>query len=62
MLEHITWMDVIMIVLNWMLFSTMVICLHYRSYAGVIVTIFALTVLVIEQLSVMTRSHVLKHA
>lgn len=46
---HIAWVDLITICLSWMLFITLAVCLHYRSYAGVIATLLALVFLVIDE-------------
>jgi putative peptidoglycan lipid II flippase len=46
---HIRWMDILMLGLNWSLFLTLTLCLHYKSYAGVFVTIVALVLLFTSQ-------------
>ena len=54
-LGHISWVDLVMIGLNWMLYTTLVICLQYHSYAGVSVTILALVVLLYGQWNLLIR-------
>ena len=50
---HIRWMDILMLGLNWSLFLTLILCLHFKSYAGVFVTIVALVLLFTSQLSIL---------
>jgi peptidoglycan biosynthesis protein MviN/MurJ (putative lipid II flippase) len=45
-LRHIDGVDLIVIVLGWLLFLTLVLCLHYQSYPGVAVTVLAMLFLV----------------
>lgn len=54
-LGHISGIDLIMIALSWMLFSTLVICVQYQSYAGAAVSALALAVLVGGQLNLLLR-------
>ena len=54
-LGHISWVDLIMVALNWMLYTTLVICLQYGSYTGVAVTVFALASLLYGQWSILVR-------
>lgn len=54
-LGHITWVDMIMIALSWMLYTTLIICLHYHSYPGVVVSVLALLVLLYGQWNVIVR-------
>lgn len=54
-LGHVTWMDVLMLTLNWMPYTTFVICLHYRSYAGAVVSMLAMVVLFAGHLGTLTR-------
>lgn len=58
-LGHVTWMDVLMLTLNWMPYTTFVICLHYRSYAGAVVSMLAMLVLFAGHLGTLSRA---KHA
>ena len=44
-LGHIAWIDMVMVFLNWMLYTTLVICVHFRSYDGMVVVIIALAAL-----------------
>jgi putative peptidoglycan lipid II flippase len=44
-LGHVSWIDIITISLNWMLYFTIILCFHYKSYAGVVVSVFALLLL-----------------
>jgi murein biosynthesis integral membrane protein MurJ len=46
---HIAWVDLIMIALNWMMFMTFAVCLHFRSYAGVIATFLAFSFLALGE-------------
>jgi peptidoglycan biosynthesis protein MviN/MurJ (putative lipid II flippase) len=41
---YVSWVDVMLLALSWMLYSTAVICLHYGSYAGTLVSVLALLV------------------
>lgn len=50
---HIAWVDLIMIALNWMLFMTLAVCLHYNSYAGVVATLVAFAFLALSEWKVM---------
>ncbi|MGH8671306.1 MAG: murein biosynthesis integral membrane protein MurJ [Burkholderiales bacterium] len=54
-LGHILWSDIVTILINWMLFMTFVLCLHYQSYAGVFVTALALLVLMFGQWGILIR-------
>ncbi len=54
-LGHISWVDLVMIGLNWMLYTTLVISLQYHSYAGVMVTILALVFLLYGQWNLLMR-------
>jgi putative peptidoglycan lipid II flippase len=54
-LGHISWIDLIMIALSWMLYTTLVICLQYQSYPGVIVSLLALIVLMYGQWNILVR-------
>jgi len=54
-LGHVTWMDVLMLTLNWMPYTTFVICLHYRSYAGAVVSMLAMLVLFAGHLGTLMR-------
>ena len=54
-LGHISWVDLVMIGLSWMLYTTLIISLQYHSYAGVGVTIIALGFLLYGQWSLLTR-------
>ena len=51
-LGHVSWIDIITIALNWMLYFTIILCFHYKSYAGVIVAVFALLLLSIGHLKI----------
>lgn len=44
-LGHVSWIDIITMALNWMLYLTVILCFHYKSYAGVCVSVFALLLL-----------------
>ena len=46
---HIAWVDLITIALSWMLFITLAVCLHYRSYPGVLATTVALVLLIASE-------------
>lgn len=54
-LGHISWMDLTMIALSWMLFTTLVVCLHYHSYPGVIVSLMALSVFLYSGWNMLAR-------
>jgi len=54
-LGHISWVELIMVGLNWLTFTTLIICLHYHSYAGAVVAIFALVVLLYGEWTVLFR-------
>lgn len=54
-LGHVTWMDVLMLTLNWMPYTTFVVCLHYRSYAGAVVSMLAMLVLFAGHLGTLSR-------
>jgi O-antigen/teichoic acid export membrane protein len=54
-LGHISWIDLTMIALSWMLFTTLVICLHYQSYPGVIVSLIALSVFLYSEWNILAR-------
>lgn len=54
-LGHVSWMDVLMLALNWMPYTTFVVCLHYRSYAGAAVSMFAMLVLFAGHLGRLSR-------
>ncbi len=54
-LGHISWVDLVMIGLSWMLYTTLIISLQYHSYAGIGVTIIALVFLLYGQWSLLTR-------
>lgn len=54
-LGHVTWMDVLMLTLNWMPYTTFVICLHYRSYAGAVGSMLAMVVLFAGHLGTLSR-------
>ena len=44
-----------MLTLNWMPYTTFLICLHYRSYAGAVVSMIAMAVLFAGHLGMLTR-------
>lgn len=54
-LGHISWVDLLMMALSWMLFTTSVICLRYQSQPGVIVSILGLIVLLFGQWKILVR-------
>jgi murein biosynthesis integral membrane protein MurJ len=54
-LGHISWVNLIMIALNWLLYTTLVICLQYESYPGVMVSLLALVVLLAGQWNILAR-------
>ena len=54
-LGHISWVDMIMIALSWMIYTTVVICLHYESYPGVIASLLALITLLYGQWNLLVR-------
>ena len=54
-LGHVSWMDVLMLTLNWMPYTTFVVCLHYRSYAGAVVSMLAMLVLFAGHLGTLSR-------
>jgi putative peptidoglycan lipid II flippase len=47
-INDILWIDIVMIVLTWVLFLTLILCFHYRSYSGVFISASTL-VLVMAQ-------------
>lgn len=54
-LGHISWIDLVMVGCNWMLYSTLVICLQYNSQAGVVVAVLALLFLLYGQWNLLVR-------
>ena len=52
---HISWVTLVMLAQNWMLFTTFVICLHFQSYVGVVVSMVALLVLLYGEWTVLIR-------
>jgi putative peptidoglycan lipid II flippase len=45
---HVTFVSAIMLLLLWLLYLTVILCLYYSSYAGVIVALIAIGVLLIK--------------
>lgn len=54
-LGHIPWIDLVMTGLNWMLYSTLVICLQYNSQTGVVVAVSTLLFLFYGQWNLLVR-------
>ena len=54
-LGHIAWMDIVLVFLNWMLYTTFVICVHYHSYSGVVVAVIGLATLLYAEWKVLVR-------
>lgn len=52
---HVSWVDLVTIVLSWMPYTTFIVCLHYQSYAGVVVSTLALLALLYGQWGVLAR-------
>jgi predicted membrane metal-binding protein len=44
-MSSIRWMDAAMLALSWMLFLTLILCLHYASVPGIVVSFLAMAVL-----------------
>ena len=38
---HFSWRDIVSLSLLWMLFLTLVVCIHFESYVGILVVLFA---------------------
>jgi putative peptidoglycan lipid II flippase len=51
----IYWVDIAMITLNWMLFLTVILCFHYHSFSGVIISLLALLFISLGHLKVFFR-------
>lgn len=55
-LGDVAWVDLLFIVLNWALFLTAMVCLHYASYAGAVSAAFAFTILMLGEWTAVTQA------
>lgn len=55
-LDHLMSIDMLILTLIWLLYFTAILCLHYLSYVGVIVSFIALVVLAVEHYKLISRN------
>ena len=55
-LGDVAWVDLLFIVVNWALFLTAMVCLHYASYAGAVSATFAFTILMLGEWTAVTQA------
>jgi putative peptidoglycan lipid II flippase len=53
--REVAWLDLIFIMVNWLLFVAMVVCLYFRSWAGLLAALLAFTLLLFGEWQTITR-------
>lgn len=53
--KEVAWLDFIYILINWMLFISLIICLHYSSWAGVFSAFLAYSLLLYGEWQAVSR-------